>query len=243
MTRGIFIAGTDTGVGKTVVTAGILRWLRSQGVDAVPMKPVQTGAIRQGSWLVSPDLEFCLSVSGIKPAGEAQLMLPYAYEPACSPHLAGRLANNYPEISEILRCAGKLLQNHQAIVVEGSGGIIVPLNESATMLDLMKALAYPIVLVARFGLGTINHTLLSVQMLRAAGLNLLGVVFNHTEAPRPENEFIEVDNPEVIARFGEVAVLGKLGYFKNISPEGEEVWRDFETDMPGLKYILDELKQ
>ncbi|MEK7354526.1 MAG: dethiobiotin synthase [Chloroflexota bacterium] len=244
MKRGIFITGTDTGIGKTVVTAGILRWLRRQGVDAVPMKPVQTGARREGRRLISPDLEFCLAASGIHPAsGEEQLMLPYAYEPACSPHLAGRLAGKYPEILQIIKCAEKLLQKHQLIVVEGAGGIMVPLNENVIMLDLMKEMAYPVVLVSRFGLGTINHTLLSVNTLRAAGLNLLGVVFNRTEPTQSGSEFIEADNPEVITRFGNVPVLGKLRHFENLSPERQDIWQHFEADMPGLKCILDELRR
>src|SRR3990172_6112147 len=121
MNRGIFITGTDTGIGKTLVAAGILRWLRRQGIDAVPMKPVQTGARREGDKLAAPDLEFCLAAAGIKPvAGEMKLMLPYAYEPACSPHLAGRLAGRYPEIAEIVNCAEKLLKKHQGLVVEGA---------------------------------------------------------------------------------------------------------------------------
>lgn len=240
MSRGIFITGTDTGVGKTVVTAGLVRWLRQEGIDVVPMKPVQTGAIRQGSRLIAPDLEFCLAAAGIKPAdGEADLMLPYAYEPACSPHLAGRLAHNYPEISRIVDCAEKLLQMHRAIVVEGAGGIMVPLNERQTMLDLMVAMSYPVVLVSRFSLGTINHTLLSLQALRASGLNLLGVVFNHPEPPQPENQFIEDDNPEAIARFGNVLVLGKLRYFENLDPANSEVWNSFKTNMPEFKRVFD----
>lgn len=244
VSRGLFITGTDTGVGKTVVTAGIVRWLRQQGIDAVPMKPVQTGARRQGNRLVAPDLEFCLAAAGIKPDfEEGRLMLPYAYEPTCSPHLAGRLAGHYPEISKITSCAEKLLEKHQVVVVEGAGGILVPLNEQQTMLDLMVALNYPVVLVARFGLGTINHTLLSIRTLREAGLDLLGVVFNHTELPRPENELIEADNPETIARFGKVPVLGKLGRFEKLSPEKPENWREFERDMPGLETILSELRK
>jgi len=244
MNRGIFITGTDTGIGKTVITAGILRWLRRQGIDVVPMKPVQTGARREGRRLISPDLEFILAASGIKPgAGEAKLMLPCAYEPACSPHLAGKLAGKYPEIAEIVSCAEKLLQKHQAIVVEGAGGIMVPLNERQTMLDLMAALNYPVVVVSRFGLGTINHTLLSLRALREAGLTLLGVVFNHTEPPLAENQFIEADNPEIIAHFGDVPVLGKLRYFENLSPGRADVWQQFEADMPGLKCVLDELRK
>ncbi len=242
MSRGIFITGTDTGVGKTVVAAGIVRWLRKRGIDTMPMKPVQTGGKRSGGRFTSPDLEFCLAASGIQPGGEERrLMLPYIYEPVCSPHLAGRLARRYPEISRIKDGADKLLQNHQAVVVEGAGGIMVPLNESSTMLDLMKTLAYPVVLVSRFGLGTINHTLLSIQALRTAGIKLIGVVFNHTGQPQLEEQFIEADNPRAIAQFGGVEVIGKIRYLDNLNPKKAEIWDHFEEDMTGLKNILDEL--
>lgn len=243
MNRGIFITGTDTGVGKTVIAAGILRWLRKQGIDAVPMKPVQTGAKRRGNKLVAQDLEFCLAAAGLcPPDSEKRLMLPYAYKPACSPHLAGRLAGKPPEITEVVNCADTLLQNHRLLVVEGAGGVMAPLNENETMLDLMKRLSYPVVVVARLGLGTINHTLLSLQTLRAAGSKLLGVVFNHTEPPQSTHRFIEEDNPKIVARFSRVTVLGKLRYFKNLSPDSEEVWQHFEADVPGLKNILGELR-
>ncbi len=240
MSRGIFITGTDTGVGKTVVTAGIVRWLRNRGMDAVPMKPVQTGGKPSAGRFIAPDLEFCLSAAGIRPGGEErQLMLPYIYEPACSPHLAGRLARRYPEISRIKDCADRLLTNHQAVVAEGAGGIMVPLNESFTMLDLMKTLAYPVVLVSRFGLGTINHTLLSIQALRAAGIKLIGVVFNHTQEPQSEEQFIEADNPEAIAQFGDVKVLGKIRYVNGLNPKKKAIWEHFEEDLTGLGNLID----
>ncbi len=242
MSRGIFITGTDTGVGKTVVTAGIVRWLRNRGIDAVPMKPVQTGGKTSGGHLIAPDLEFCLAAAGIRPGREeSQLMLPYVYEPACSPHLAGRMARRYPEISGIKGCADKLLQSHQAVVLEGAGGIMVPLNESFTQLDLMKTLAYPVVLVSRFGLGTINHTLLSIQALRVSGIRLIGVVFNHTEPPPPEEQFIVEDNPVATARFGDVKVLGKIRYLNGLSPKKKAIWEHFEEDMTGLGNIMETL--
>ncbi len=242
MSRGIFVTGTDTGVGKTVVTAGIVRWLRNRGIDAVPMKPVQTGGEPSGGRFVAPDLEFCLSASRIQPdCHELQLMSPYVYVPACSPHLAGRMAQCYAELSKIKDCAEKLLQNHQALIVEGAGGVMVPLNESFTMLDLMKMLAYPVVLVSRFGLGTINHTLMSIQALRTFEIKLIGVVFNHTEQPQPENQLIEEDNPRTITQFSKVRALGKIRYLDNLNWAKEDTWRHFEEDMTGLKNILDEL--
>lgn len=241
MSRGVFVTGTDTGVGKTLVTAGIVRWLRNQGVDAVPMKPVQTGGKRYGDELTAPDLEFVLSAANLQPDGdEMKLMSPYVYEPACSPHLAGRMAERYVEPSVVKDCADRLLGEHHAVVVEGAGGIMAPINESATMLDLMKLLGFPVVLVSRFGLGTINHTLLSVKALRSAELDLVGVVFNQTEQPPTESRFIEEDNPEAIARFGNVPVLGKIMYFDTAS-ETEETWHDFEKAMTGLQAIRDAL--
>lgn len=137
-------------------------------------------------------------------------------------------------------CADKLLLNHRAVIVEGAGGIMVPLNESATMLDLMKMLGYPVVLVAKLGLGTINHTLLSIHALRTAGMDLIGVVFNQMEQPSTESRFIEEDNPRAIARFGSVRVLGKVMHF-DLDSKTEEIWHDFEKAMTGLPNILDAL--
>jgi len=237
--RGIFVTGTDTGVGKTLITAGILRWLRHHGINAAPMKPVQTGGEARDGRLIAPDLEFCLAASGIQASqDDIKLMAPYVYEPACSPHLAGRMAQHYPELSRIKDCAGKLLQNYQVVVVEGAGGVMVPLNESFTMLDLMKELDYPVVLVSRFGLGTINHTLLSIHTMQTSGLKLIGIVFNHTERPQAEDRFIEEDNPVTIAQFSGARVLGQIGYLENLNPEKEETWQHFEKGMTGLENIL-----
>jgi len=240
MSRGLFVTGTDTGVGKTVVAAGVLRWLRKKGIDAVPVKPVQTGGVPGSDGLVAPDLDFCLTAASIEPdRDEMKLMAPYVYKPACSPHLAGRMAQVYPELSNICDCIQKLLQDHQVVIVEGAGGIMVPLNETETVLDLMGILEYPIVLVSQLGLGTINHTLLTVQTLKNAGLELIGVVFSHMEPSHPKSQFIEDDNPKTIAQFGDVKVLGNIRYLSGLDANDSRVWGCFEEDMPGLSNILE----
>jgi dethiobiotin synthetase len=237
MIHGIFITGTDTGIGKTLVTAGLIRWLQSKWIDAVPMKPVQTGAVKQGDILVAPDLEFCLAAAGFQPdPDEKRLMAPFIYEPACSPHLAGRIAGRYPDISVIQKSAEILLLRHQALVIEGAGGIMVPLNEKESTLDLMKSLGYPVILVSRVGLGAINHALLSINTLNAAGLRLLGIVFNQAEPPLPENRFIEEDNPKAVAEFGKVKILGSVGYLEKTLTSAE-MWQLFTQSMPGLEEI------
>ena len=234
---GIFVTGTDTGVGKTFVAAAILKASRDRAVDAVPMKPVQTGAEKRGKTLIAPDLEYCLAAAGLQPnADERRLMVPYLYEPACSPHLAGRMAGRYADISVIQQNAKALLRRRQALVIEGAGGIMVPLNEKETTLDLMKNLGYPVILVSRIGLGAINHALLSINTLNTAGLRLLGVVFNQAEPPLPENRFIEEDNPRAVAEFGKVSILGNIGYLeKTLAPA--EMWQRFTQAMPGLEEI------
>lgn len=195
--NGVFVTGTDTGVGKTLVAAGVLRALREAGTDAVPMKPVQTGCTRrQGAW-VAPDLEFSLKASGMAPsAADLALMAPYCFRPPCSPHLAARRAGGRISLPSLHGAFRQLNRAHEFVVVEGAGGVLVPLDDRRTMLDLMKLLGLPVILVARPGLGTINHTLLSIYALRQARLKVLAVVFNKTSPGR--QGWIEQDNRDTI---------------------------------------------
>lgn len=204
--RGIFVAGTDTGVGKTHVAAELVSDLRRAGVDAVPMKPVQTGCVSRGGRLVAPDMEVCLERAGMKPDPASLAdMAPYCFRPACSPHLAAERAGVRISVPVIMRAFRRLARAHGSVVVEGAGGILVPLNSRQTMLDLMVQMGLPILLVARPGLGTINHTLLSLRMVRQAGLEVLGVVMNQAAEGRWGR--IERDNLRTIEKLGAVAVL------------------------------------
>jgi dethiobiotin synthetase len=240
MSQGVFITGTGTGVGKTVVTAGIIRWLRGKGIDAVPVKPVQTGGLSVNGALVSPDLEFCLSTAGIQaPESKIALMAPYIYAPACSPHLAGRIKGEYPKIAHIQTCVETLSSSCNMVVVEGAGGVMVPLDEQATMLDLMKSLNFPVVLVAHAGLGTINHSLLSIQALRTAGLKISGVVFNEMTPGSTKDDFIKEDNIETVAKLGRVDVLGNIAYLEGLCPHNGDLWDQFEKNMTGMQKILE----
>ncbi len=207
----LFVTGTDTGVGKTRVAAGLLARFRAAGMDAVPMKPVQTGCRLAKGRLVAPDLDFCLRAAGLKP-GKRELadMAPYCFRPACSPHLAAKEAGVTLSLPVIERAFRRLSRAHEAVVVEGAGGVLVPLNERQTTLDLMIRLRLPVLLVARPGLGTLNHTLLSLRVLQEAGLTVLGVVLNQAKPGRWGR--IEVDNCRTIERLGGVKVLGCLRY-------------------------------
>ncbi len=209
MRIGFFITGTDTDAGKTFFTAILLGLLREAGVNAAPMKPVQTGCRRQGNMLVPPDLTFLLDAAGMDVSPEDRdLMCPYRYEPACSPHLAAEQANQPICMEMIVRAFEILHQRWPVLLVEGAGGVFVPLDRRLTMLNLMRRMGLPVLLASRPGLGTINHTLLSIRVLRSAGLDVMGMVTVQTRA-EPYG-LIEQDNRRTIAEFSGVPVLGHL---------------------------------
>ena len=232
-----FVTGTDTGVGKTVVAAALLALLRRDGVDAVPMKPVQTGCRRRRAGLDAPDLEFCLAAARVKASdAERALMCPYRFAPACSPHLAARLAKASISIPRIVTCLRRLRERHDAVVVEGAGGILVPLNARLTMLDLMRRLGLPIALVARPGLGTLNHTLLSLGAIREAGLQVAGVVICRTTRGRPGA--IERDNIRTLRRLARAPIWGVLPFHPTLAagrpPRNLAAWAGRHLD-PGMQ--------
>lgn len=232
--KGIFVTGTDTGVGKTALSALLLAELRRRRINAAPIKPVQTGCVKpetgnlkledkqeaefqvssfasQGSSCSVPDLDYSLSMADMKVSDEDyRNMAPYTFELACSPHLAAELAGTEIDIAEMIIAARTLASEYEFIVAEGAGGVLVPLNRRETMLDLMQALKLPVLLAARPGLGTINHTLLSIRALRSDGLDVAGVVFVAGQPGEPG--IIEEDNGTTIEKNGKVPVLGTIPY-------------------------------
>ncbi|MFT5495179.1 MAG: dethiobiotin synthetase [Kiritimatiellia bacterium] len=210
--KGLFITGTDTGVGKTVVTAAISLACKSAGKQVSPMKPIQSGAEHTSNGLRAPDLDFVLELLQLKYHKD---MCPYMLEAPCSPHLAAEMVSIYLETNEILLAYEALQAKYPTVIVEGAGGVMVPYNENDTMLDLMKAMDLPIILTTRAGLGTINHTLLSLACLRNAGLTVAGVVL--VDTMDTQWGFIEQDNLITINTFGDVPILGYIPFFNRMN--------------------------
>jgi dethiobiotin synthase len=234
----LFITGTGTGTGKTIVTGAILRALRDMGLNAASMKPVQTGGDWTGSRWHLPDLDLHLLAAGLEVDDDTyHLMCPYPYVPACSPHLAGRLAEHYPDIERIQACAEALLQRYDCLLVEGAGGLMAPLDEDQTMLDLIKALECPVLVAASTGLGTINHSLLTLQALRAAEVPVVGMVFSQVEPV--EDPIVDEDNPATVAYLGEVDIHGILQYREETGPYPWEAWAE---ELCGLDAIVEALQ-
>jgi dethiobiotin synthetase len=224
--RGLFVTGTDTGVGKTVLSAALLAAMAAEGEQVCAYKPVLTGldehsASPAGAW--PPDHELLALAAGTAPGEVA----PLRYRPAASPHLAaelageridpGRLIASLPittaasastvraEAAQTGDPVGAAGCEERTIVVEGVGGLLVPIDSDYTVRELAMELGLPLLIAARPTLGTINHTLLTLHAARAAGLLVVAVVLTPWPA-RPSR--LERSNRESIARLGAVEVEG-----------------------------------
>ena len=173
---GCFVTGTDTGVGKTLVSAALLHTLARHHARVVGMKPVAAGLVQQGGEWVSEDALALRAASSVvvPPTLDNPVMLP---EPL-SPHLAAARAGRRVGVAELVASHQELRRFADVVLVEGSGGWRVPLNEDETLADLAVALARPVVLVVGLRLGCLNHALLTAQAVRADGLHLAGWVAN-----------------------------------------------------------------
>lgn len=230
--RNLIVTGTGTEVGKTFVTAGLLRALRRAGRDAVVQKPFQTGCTRlpDGS-LDRPDLDAAASAADWQPeACELPDLCPYAYEPACSPHLAARMAGDEPTVERVVAAARRLAARHDVVLAETAGGVLVPINERELMLDWMAALGWPVLVVARAGLGTINETLLTLRALGGAGLACAGVVLNEVRPSTSvsDDAFIRRDNAAAIEHYGGVPVVATIPFLCR-GPGQAVDWSAFEA--------------
>ena len=194
---GVFVTGTGTEVGKTVVAAAIARTLAGEGHDVAVFKPAVPG-LDEG---VETDHALLRRASGSVQSDEE--IAPYRYGPPASPHLAAAMAGEEIDPERLRQAARAAAERADAIVCEGVGGLMVPLAPAYLVRDLAADLGHPLVVVASPGLGTINHTLLTVEAARAAGLEVAAVVL--TPWPEEPSE-IERSNRETIASLANVEV-------------------------------------
>jgi dethiobiotin synthetase len=185
MSRGIFIAGTDTGIGKTRVTVALLRALHSRGVKATGMKPVATGTRPVTASELPLFSGFCaigdminedvVAITALSPPDCDRLDInPYCFEWGVSPHIAAERAGVRIEPERVAAAYERLAEHCEALVVEGTGGWFAPIGECGTMADIAQRLALPVVLTVGLRLGCLNHALLSVQAIGASNLRLAG---------------------------------------------------------------------
>jgi dethiobiotin synthetase len=200
---GLFITGTDTGVGKTLVAAAIANWFSRRGARTAVCKPMATGCVRRREGLVSEDAEFLAHHANAK--FSLNTICPQRFAEPLAPATAAERAGEKIEWNTIDNAIQTMCRQSDVLIVEGIGGILVPVDRKLTVIDIARWLALPAVVVARPGLGTINHTLLTVEALRHAGVPVAGVVINlyPAETAPPAEE----TNPRAIEKWGKTPVL------------------------------------
>jgi dethiobiotin synthetase len=227
--RGLFVTGTDTAAGKTVLSSCLLAAMLAAGEHAIPCKPVLTGLDEPPPPGWPADDELLGTLAGI----DRHAVSPLRFGPAVSPHLAAELAGAPIDPEALLARTLRAVEGAGVAVVEGVGGLLVPLSGGYLVRDLAVALSLPVVVAARPGLGTINHTLLTLEAARSAGLEVCAVVLTPwPDAPGP----IERSNLTTIASLGSVEVV-PLELLRG-PPDADEMARIGAT-LPWQRWLCD----
>jgi dethiobiotin synthetase len=174
---GLFVTGTDTGVGKTIATGVLAVCLRAHGLNAGVMKPIETG-IGAG---VLPDADWLMSVA--PSAVPLEMIAPYRLRAPAAPLIAAEAEDLLIDVQRIVSAYEALAARHDCMLIEGVGGVMVPLAPDLLVIDLIHQLRLPVLIVARSGLGSINHTLLTVECLKRRDIPIVGILFNNPTAP------------------------------------------------------------
>ncbi len=213
MGKSFVVVGTDTGVGKTVVSAGLFLSYRAAGVEAGIQKWVSTGDV----FGFSQDVDFILKVSGLSrnffPGVSDRHLNPFSFVYPASPHYSAKVHRKRISLSMIKLLFKDYVSLMDVLIVEGVGGLLVPLTEKVLLIDLIKDLDLPVLLVIKNTLGAINHSLLTIQALHNRKIKILGLVFNDAFGC---NMDIKKDNMKTISRLGKVKVLGHIPFMEDI---------------------------
>lgn len=206
--KGLFVTGTDTGIGKTLCSAILINALRKTQ-KVCYWKPIQTGIEEDNDTLTVKNLANC--------AEDEIFDCGFRLERPLSPHLSARFAQTEVSVEKTLKFIENENNAEKFFIVEGAGGVLVPLNDDELMIDLMQRLNLPVVVVARAALGTINHTLLTLQALRGKNLRIFGVVMSGEP---------NLENRRAIEQYGKVRVLAEIPKFATINSDIVKNWTE-----------------
>jgi dethiobiotin synthetase len=211
--RAIFITGTDTGVGKTIVSGLLGAYFRRRAQRVIPQKWIQTG-----SKTFPDDIDMQLKLMGMQRHMIKDYMpyvCPYVLKFPASPHLAAKLQDRVIKAEKIKHSLAVLGAHFETVVVEGIGGALVPFNSRKLVIDIASELNLPVVIVAANKLGAINHTLMTVEVIRKRKMKIIGIVFNNI-FPQ-ENKLVLEDNIRIIEILSRAKILGSLPWRSNIN--------------------------
>ncbi len=229
MGKSFVVVGTDTGVGKTIVSAGLLFSYRVAGMEAGIQKWISTGDISG----FSQDVDFILNVAGISrnffPGISDRHLNPFSFIYPASPHYSSKMHRKRIDLSEIKSLFQEYASLMDILIVEGVGGVLVPLTQKVLLIDVIKDLDLPVLLVVKNTLGAINHSLLTIHVLRSRDIKILGLVFNDGFSCSID---IKKDNIKTISRLGKITVLGQIPFMEDI--------RDYKVVFDGIRKGIDQ---
>ena len=210
----IVISGIDTGVGKTVATGLLARWFKDSGLSVITMKMVQTGCSG-----ISEDIIEHRKLSGMEMIEEDALGItcPYVLEVPCSPHLAARLEGVAINLGNIRESVEELKQHYDYVLLEGAGGLQVPLTDETTILDFVQDNGWPVVLVSSPRLGSINHTLGSLELLKTRQISIQGIIYNMSGSDRVDGRIVEDSRELFRRRLDKFGLSGRICDIPNVS--------------------------
>ncbi|WP_405155191.1 dethiobiotin synthase [Paenibacillus sp. FSL K6-0108] len=208
--RGLFVTGTDTGVGKTIITGALAAALRAENLNVGVWKPVQSGALLGSG---ETDAERLLQYTGIDEGAEH--VASFTFQAPLTPMLAAKQAGVDITLQEIINAGQPLADRYESKIIEGAGGVAVPLTEDSLVVDLISKLGTPALIVARTGLGTINHTLLTVSYLQQQGIPIVGFILNDGETDEIYSDPSITTNAELIERYCGIPFLGRFPRLKD----------------------------
>lgn len=205
---GIFITGTDTEIGKTIVTGGLTAALKAAGINVGVMKPIASGGVEHKGRIVSEDAIFLKGAAQVDDA--LDLINPICLRHPLAPSVAAEIEGVSIDLRQIDKAFAELCQRHEFIVVEGIGGIAVPICEEILVVNLAQRFQLPLLIVVRPNLGTINHTVLTVEFARSYNLEICGIVLNTSQ--EESKGLAEETNPKELARLTHLPILGTVPF-------------------------------
>lgn len=226
MAKGFFVTGTDTGVGKTIITASLIKVAESLGLRPCGMKPIETGCLESRSKVKSSKLkveekEVLRPSDGIflrEMAGMSEpidLIAPIRFKNPLAPFTASEIERITVDFRKIQKAYTELFKKYDVVIVEGIGGLLVPIAKDYYVLDLARDFALPLIIVARPGIGTINHTMLTVNYAIKEGLSVAGIIINYSHPP--EGSLAEKTNLKIITQLSSVPVFGIFPYLEMVN--------------------------
>lgn len=216
MGKGIFVTGTDTGVGKSIVAAALAYALRSKGHDVGVMKPVHTGCKSTGPKRGGEDTQLLIRAAGVQ--DPINIVTPYCLKHPLAPWPAGQMEGIRIKLSVLRKAYDALYRRHTLLIVEGIGGLAVPLTARLSVADLVLEFGLPLLVVTRPGLGTLNHTRLTLEYAKTRRIPVQGVIINQTH--KQPSGLAERTNPQILTALCKVPILGNIPFVNGLKPYG-----------------------